>query len=302
MLVLPHNRNTMKPFVKWAGGKARLLKEIERRLPVDFDTWEDVAYVEPFVGGGAVLFHMLEHHDNITKVIINDINEVLIGAYEAIKEDPTPLITGLREFESDYYALDDMAQKKKYYNIRQEFNSIDCVNSRKLVLFLFLNQTCFNGLYRENRLGEFNVPHGRYKEHRIFNEMNLWEIHKVLKKVDIMQGSFETVGLRLRRNHVFFYLDPPYRPMIENGNMFTMYDRTGFNDTHQERLKEMCDCINERGWYFMLSNSDSQTIDGESYFENLYNGYIVNRIRVTRFVNTYNATQRKPTEVIITNY
>jgi len=292
----------MKPFVKWAGGKTRLLKEIERRLPADFDSWENVAYVEPFVGGGAVLCHMLEYHNNITKVIINDINDILVGAYRAIKVDPTPLIIGLRDIESEYYSLDAIGQKDRYYSFRKEFNSIECINIRKLILFIFLNQTCFNGLYRENSSGEFNVPQGKYKEHRIFNEENLWQVHDALKKVEILQGSFETVGLRLRRNHVFFYLDPPYRPMIDNGNMFTMYDRTGFNDSHQERLKKMCDIINRRGWHFMMSNSDSQTADGKSYFENLYNEYVIDRIEVTRFINTYNSTQRRPTEVIITNY
>ena len=189
-----------------------------------------------------------------------------------------------------------------YYTIRKEFNKTHRINLQKIILFLFLNQTCFNGLYRENSKGEFNVPHGRYKVHPLVNETNLWEIHDALKMVDILQGSFEFVGRQLEREHVFFYLDPPYRPMVEKGNMFTMYDRTGFNDSHQERLKEMCDYINERGWHFMLSNSDSQKSDGQSYFDILYNEYNVNRIEVTRVINTYNTTQKRHKEVIITNY
>ena len=292
----------MKPFVKWAGGKMRLLKEIEQRLPADFDEWDNVAYVEPFVGGGAVLFHMLGHHRNITQVIINDINDVLIETYRSIQKDPGPIIYGLKNLESDYNKLDDKEQKEMYYALRKAFNNTQNIDCQKIILFLFLNQTCFNGLYRENSKGEFNVPHGRYKVHPLVNETNLWEIHDALKMVDILQGSFEIVGRQLEREHVFFYLDPPYRPMVEKGNMFTMYDRTGFNDSHQERLKELCDYINERGWHFMLSNSDSQNSDGQAYFDILYNGYNINRIEVTRFINTYNATQKRPTEVIITNY
>ena len=292
----------MKPFVKWAGGKTRLLKDIEQRLPADFDEWENVAYVEPFVGGGAVLCHMLEHHNNITRVIINDINDVLIEAYRFIQDNPGPIISGLKEMESIYNALSYEEQKQMYYTSRKAFNDMDIIDGQKIILFLFLNQTCFNGLYRENIKGEFNVPHSRFRIHPILNESNLWEIHDALQTVDILQGSFETVGRRLQREHVFFYLDPPYRPMVEKGNMFTMYDRTGFNDSHQERLKEMCDYINGRGWHFMLSNSDSLNADGQSYFDNLYNGYTINRIEVTRFINTYNAKQRRPKEVLITNY
>lgn len=189
-----------------------------------------------------------------------------------------------------------------YYASRKAFNDMHTINDQKIILFLFLNQTCFNGLYRENSKGEFNVPHGRNNVHTLLNEKNIWEIHNVLQMVDILQGSFETVGRQLDREHVFFYLDPPYRPMIEKGNMFTMYDRTGFNDFHQERLKEMCDHINERGWHFMLSNSDSKDSDGQPYFDVLYNEYNISRIEVTRFINPYNATQRRPKEVLITNY
>lgn len=292
----------MKPFVKWAGGKTRLLKEIEQRLPADFDKWNDVAYIEPFVGGGAVLCHMIQRHANITRIIINDINEVLVGAYKSIKENPQPIISELKELEAEYNALDIFNQEIRYYELRRLFNECKDIDRQKISLFLFLNQTCFNGLYRENSKGEFNVPHGRYKTHPICNEKNILEFHKALQKVEIMRGSFETVGRDLHHEKVFFYLDPPYRPMIEKGNMFTMYDRTGFNDTHQILLKQMCDYIHEKGWYFMLSNSDSKTKDGESFFETLYDNYFISRIEVTRFINTYNASQRRPTEILITNY
>jgi len=292
----------MKPFVKWAGGKSRLLKEIEQRLPADFNSWEDVTYVEPFVGGGSVLFHMLDKHPNISRVIINDINSTLIGAYRLIKENPIPLIENLKQLARDYYALGDSAQKDRYYSLRSEYNKCDCLDLHRLVLFLFLNRTCFNGLYRENLRGEFNVPHGRYKEHRIIDEHNLWQVHLALERVTILNESFESIGFDEERRYVFYYLDPPYRPIEEGGNMFTFYDRTGFNDTQQEKLKHMCDKISERKWYFMLSNSDSKRADGESYFEHLYDHYTVNRVEGTRLINTYNAKNKRPQEVIITNY
>lgn len=151
----------MKPFVKWAGGKTRLLKEIEQRLPADFDEWNNVAYVEPFVGGGAVLCHMLKHHRNISRIIINDINDVLIGAYRAIQDNPEPIISGLMDLAAEYNRLEYEDQKNKYYDVRQQFNYYKHIDTHKIILFLFLNQTCFNGLYRENINGEFNVPQDR---------------------------------------------------------------------------------------------------------------------------------------------
>lgn len=146
------------------------------------------------------------------------------------------------------------------------------------------------------------MPHGRYKTPLICDENNLGEVNRILQGVDIFQGSFEHVGKDLQNERVFYYLDPPYRPMFEEGKIFTMYDRTGFNDTHQKCLKQMCDYINDRGWHFMLSNSDSITKDGESYFENLYNAYYISRIEVTRFINPGDVSIRRPKEVLITNY
>lgn len=157
----------MKPFVKWAGGKTKMLKEIEQRLPVGFSGWEDVTYVEPFVGGGSVLFHMLRTHKNISKAIINDINEVLMQTYRQIKSDPISIIAGLKSLIEEYNHLKTgQAKEDFYYRTRDLYNKVVYPDEQYIVFFLFLNRTCFNGLYRENKSGDFNVPFGRHESIR----------------------------------------------------------------------------------------------------------------------------------------
>lgn len=293
----------MKPFVKWAGGKTKSLKEIERRLPIDFDNWEDVTYVEPFVGGGSVLFHMLQRHKNIKKAIINDINSVLMNSYKRIKENPLNIMATLSELKHEYYKLqEDVAREDFYYRVRKTFNQMRFEDEQKVAFFIFLNHTCFNGLYRENKNGEFNVPHGRYKKPIIFEEDNLLKLHQVLQSVEINCGDFSEIFTSLGDNPTFIYIDPPYRPVSKEVTMFTLYDKSGFTDFDQKRLKEICDIFSNKGCKIMLSNSDSYDND-ISFFENLYRtGYNLDRIQVTRMINPYNSKNRKPKEVIITNY
>ena len=293
----------MKPFVKWAGGKTRLLKEIERRLPTDFNTWEDVVYVEPFVGGGSVLFHMLKKHNNISKAVINDINPVLMHAYQKIKQAPMSIMDTLVALRNEYNSIStDKAREEFYYRVRKTFNEMRFEDEQKVAFFIFLNHTCFNGLYRETRSGDFNVPHGRYKSPSIFEEENIMTLHKALQKVEINCGDFAEIWNSLENNPTFIYIDPPYRPISKQVTMFTLYDKSGFTDFDQLRLKEICDIFGNRGCRIMLSNSDSYDED-ISYFENLYNnGYHISRIEVTRMINPYNSKNRKPKEVIITNY
>lgn len=293
----------MKPFVKWAGGKTRLLKEIERRLPADFDEWEDATYIEPFVGGGSVLFHMLDKHKNITRAVINDINPVLMLTYEHIKDNPSHILTSLLSLRSEYCSItDEKAREDFYYWARKTFNSMRFDDEQKVSFFIFLNHTCFNGLYRENGAGEFNVPHGRYKSPTVFEENNFWSLHECLQKVEINCDDFGEILRTIRNAPTFIYMDPPYRPVSKEVTMFTLYDKSGFKDFDQIRLKEICDVFSNQGCKIMLSNSDSYD-DDVSFFENLYNnGYHIDKIRVTRMINPYNSKNRKPQEVIITNY
>ena len=293
----------MKPFIKWAGGKARLLKEIEQRLPEDFNDWEKVTYVEPFVGGGSVLFYMLEKYKNISRAVINDINPVLMHSYKRIKENPFNIMKTLDALRHEYCKITDEKMREGfYYRVRETFNSIPFEDDQKVAFFIFLNHTCFNGLYRENRLGKFNVPHGRYKNPIIFDEDNILALHKTLQKVEINCGDFSEIFTSLGNAPIFMYLDPPYRPVSKDITMFTQYDGNGFSDLDQIRLKEICDVFGNKGCKIMISNSDSYE-DDVSFFERLYdNGYQIDRVKVTRMINPYNSKNRTPLEVIITNY
>lgn len=292
----------MKPFVKWAGGKTKLLKHIEQRLPVGFNEWEDVTYVEPFVGGGAVLFHILTTHKNIRHAIINDINKVLMRAYSIIKQTPDLIVDGLRSLADEFNKLSsDSAREDFYYRTRNLYNTLPVPDDQHILFFLFLNKTCFNGLYRENQAGKFNVPFGRYQS-ICFDAKNIYEVHQALQKVDILCGDFDNVFQYLGEGNTFIYIDPPYRPVGKNMNMFTQYDRSGFKDKDQQRLKDLCNVFGQRGCKIMISNSDSYIDDETSYFEQLYDGYLIDRIQVTRTINTYNARELRPKEVIITNY
>lgn len=195
----------MKPFVKWAGGKVKLLKQIEQRLPVDFCKWENVTYVEPFVGGGSVLFYMLNSHKNISKAIINDINKVLIQTYLQIKTDPTVIITGLKSLSDEYNNLkSENAKREFYYRTRDLYNEHAFSYEQNIIFFLFLNKTCYNGLYRENRSGEFNVPYGRYSSIS-FDKRNFFELQQALQNVEILCGDFDKVFKRLSDSHNFIY-------------------------------------------------------------------------------------------------
>ena len=292
----------MKPFVKWAGGKTKLLKEIEQRLPMGFDEWKNVTYVEPFVGGGAVLFHMLAKHKNIKHAIINDINQVLMKAYSLVQQNPYAIVDGLRTLSNEFNKLpSDKAREEFYYRTRTLYNSFPIPEDQHILFFLFLNKTCFNGLYRENKDGKFNVPFGRYQS-ICFDEKNVFEVHQALQNVDILCGDFNNVFRHVREGNAFIYVDPPYRPVSKDMNMFTQYDRSGFKDQDQQRLKDLCNIFGQRGCKIMISNSDSYIDDETSYFEQLYEGYLIDRIQVTRTINTYNARELKPKEVIITNY
>ena len=297
----PSRKNLAKPFVKWAGGKGNLLTILESQLPADFDSQTKVTYIEPFVGGGAMLFHMLNTHPNIRRVVINDINKDLIRCYQLMKENPRALIELLRPFEQRYYALNEDERRRYFYEIRYEYNNAELTGDQRAAYMIFLNHTCFNGLYRENASGAFNVPFGRYKKPKICNEDVVMADHEVLSKVDIVCGDYKSVLSHLGREYNFVYLDPPYRPLIGSSN-FKDYSRSGFNDKEQVELKHFCDHLTARGCRVMLSNSDSTNEDGTSYFKALYEGYTFGKVLAPRFINAYAEKREKQTEVLIKNY
>jgi len=294
-----------KPFVKWAGGKGNLLQKLEALLPTDFDDLENVTYIEPFVGGGAMLFHMLQRHKCIRRAVINDINADLIRCYQLIANDPQILIDRLKYIENNYYSVDFPARKELFYAYRDQYNNEGIHPDERAALFIFLNHTCFNGLYRVNAAGKFNVPYGRYKNPVICNEELIMADHRLLNSVKLVirkSGDYKLVRHNLSRNHLnFVYFDPPYRPLNDTSS-FKEYSNDPFDDIQQEELKEFCDRLSNQNSLIMLSNSDSKTENGDSYFEELYQGYRFDKIMAPRFINANGEKREKLTEVVIRNY
>lgn len=294
-----------KPFVKWAGGKGNLLQQLEALLPTDFDDLENVTYIEPFVGGGAMLFHMLQHHKCIKRAVINDINADLIRCYQLVTNEPQTLIDRLRNIEDNYFRVDFLERRDLYYFYRDQYNSEGIHPDERAALFIFLNHTCFNGLHRVNTAGRFNVPYGRYRKPVICNEELIMADHQLLNSVDLVirkPGDYKQVSHNLSRNNSnFVYFDPPYRPLNETSS-FKEYTNEPFDDRQQKELKVFCDRLYNRNCLIMLSNSDSKTDNGDSYFENLYEGYNLNRVLATRFINADPEKRKKQTEVVIRRY
>jgi len=294
-----------KPFVKWAGGKGNLLQKLEALLPANFDDLQNVTYIEPFVGGGAMLFHMLQNHKCIRRAVINDINPDLIHCYELIAKSPQFLIERLSDIENNYYSVEFPARKDLYYAYRDQYNSEGIHSDERAALLMFLNRTCFNGLYRVNAAGKFNVPYGRYKKPLICNKELIMADHRLLSSIELVvrqPGDYKSVRQNLSRNYMnFVYFDPPYRPLNDTSS-FKEYSNTPFEDRQQEELKFFCDKLSNMNCLIMLSNSDSKTENGDSYFEALYEGYDIQRVIATRFINADAEKRMKLTELVIRNY
>ena len=291
-----------KPFIKWVGGKGQLLEQLEALLPADFDNWDNATYIEPFVGGGAMLFHMLQKHPNIKRAVINDINHDLIVCYQTVRDNVERLLPSLRKIEERYHALPDMdAKREMYMEVRSRYNGKNLNPIENTTLFFFLNRTCFNGLYRVNRKGLFNVPCGKYMTPQICDEATLRTDSELLQRVEILEGDF-TQTLDFAHEQTLFYFDPPYRPLSDTSS-FNDYTKDAFNDDSQVRLKEYCDMVNEQGHKFMLSNSDCKGKNEEdNFFDVLYEAYQIERVMASRNVNANGAKRGKITEILVRNY
>ena len=291
-----------KPFIKWVGGKGQLIEQLEALLPADFSERENVTYIEPFVGGGAMLFYMLQTYPNIKSAVINDINPDLTLCYQVVRDNPTELIKSLNAIQSDYYALRTEEGRKMFFLQQRElFNSKSLNEIDNTTLFFFLNRTCFNGLYRVNKSGKFNVPFGKYVAPTICDSATIYADSKLLQKVDIMTGDFEQTFAKIEGN-TFFYFDPPYRP-LSNTSSFNDYTKEDFNDNSQIRLKLFCDRLNEKGINFMLSNSDCLGKDGtDRFFDDLFIDYSIERVWASRNVNAIASKRGKLTEIVVNNY
>ena len=289
-----------RPFIKWVGGKTQLLNEVSKSLPRDFASSQHVTYVEPFVGGGAVMFWILQEYPNIERAVINDINQELICTYRVIQVNVEELIAELAHIQDEYIPLGSEDRKAYFMEKRARFNTKKTTPVETAALFIFLNRTCFNGLYRVNSKGKFNVPHGKYANPRICDADNLPACSAVLQKVEILCGDFSETG-RYAGPNTLFYFDPPYKPITETSS-FTSYAKEGFNDDEQVRLRDFCDQISKDKALFVASNSDPKGVNpSENFFDTLYNHFIIKRVSATRMINSDASGRGAISELIISN-
>lgn len=293
-----------KPFVKWAGGKGQLLETFEQYYPKKLIEGHIRRYIEPFVGGGAVLFDVLQKY-KIEEAYIFDINEDLINTYLVIKNNVDILVEHLFGLECKYLNLNGEARKEMYYEIRDAYNSRAYKSNQpeieRAAQFIFLNRTCFNGLYRVNRAGLYNVPHGDYKNPTICDEKNLHAVSSLLKKVHIYQGDYKESAKYIERDS-FVYFDPPYRPLNVTSS-FTSYSKYDFSDEDQVQLAHFFTEMNDTGAFLMLSNSDPKNENpDDNFFDDLYKGFHIHRIKAKRAINSNGERRGLISEILVTNY
>lgn len=294
-------RKKAKPFLKWAGGKTQLIPEIEKNLPCS-TVDKKFTYVEPFVGSGAVLFWILSEFAQLEKAIVNDVNEDLINTYKTIQSTPKELISILEILQDEYHSLENTDDEKKeyYYQKRELFNNRQQSQTEHSALFIFLNRTCFNGLYRVNRKNEFNVPMGSYKKPTICDKSNILAVNAALQKVELLCGDFEQTVNRTSSN-TLFYFDPPYKPLSETSR-FNSYAKDEFNDEEQIRLKNFCDKLDNLGHSWILSNSDVKVKNpNDNFFDELYSNFTIKRIDAKRSINANPEKRGFLKELLITN-
>lgn len=293
----------VKPFLKWAGGKGQLLTEIEKYYP--FEDGKITKYAEPFVGGGAVLFDILSKY-NLTEVYISDINAELINAYLVIRDDIEELVAVLMVMQSEFVPLDTERRKIYYTAKRERFNNLkinanESVNIEKAALMIFLNKTCFNGLFRVNRRGQFNVPMGAYKNPMICDEGNMRAVSEKLQNVKIVCGDYRESSDFIDEN-TFVYFDPPYRPITDTAN-FTAYTENLFNDEKQIELAKFVDDMHRKGAKIVISNSDPKNSNTEdNFFDNIYSSHKIKRVEATRMINSNSEGRGRIKELIISNF
>ena len=291
-----------KPFLKWAGGKGQLIQTIRDSLPVDFSERRELCYIEPFAGSGAVLFWMLENFANIRRAIINDINTDLVNAYRVVRNNPKDLVCLLKQVQDEYYMLESKDERKMFYlEKRKEYNlrASDEVVSTSLLIFLI--RTCYNGLYRVNSRNEFNVPFGDYNNPGICDAKTIYSCSKLLQRVTILNDDFSAT-MKYAGKDAFYYFDPPYKP-VSRTSSFTSYSILNFGDDEQERLAGFCKKLHGKKAKWILSNSDPKnTISDSNYFEQLYRGFNIKRVKAKRRINSVSSKRGHINELLISNY
>jgi DNA adenine methylase len=306
----PSTSTIAKPFLKWAGGKSQLLSQLRACYPAGLATGEIRRYVEPFLGGGAVFLDIVQNYP-IEEIYLSDLNPELILAYTAVQRDPEQLIAHLLEHRRQYFKRSDDEQKEYFYSVRAHYNAqkanIDfntyseqwAVRAADLI---FLNKTCFNGLFRVNARGLFNVPFGAYKNPVLFDEQNIYQLSRLLRNAVMNTGPMEFCAQNVTTDS-FVYFDPPYRPLSTTAR-FTAYSSQQFGDAEQIALAQFYAGLHdETGAKLMLSNSDPKnTNPGDTFFDELYAGFCIRRIHANRMINSDAKGRGKITEILVTNY
>jgi DNA adenine methylase len=298
-----------KPFLKWAGGKGQLINVFRDFYPAELKNGQIKNYYEPFIGGGAAFFDVAQHY-NIQSAYLYDINQELILTWRVIQQNVYQLIEILDSFQKTYEKLDEEAQSEFYYKNRDNFNrSLHKTNYSKYnddwilraAQIIFLNKTCFNGLFRLNQKGEFNVPAGRYKNPKILDAQNLVNVSELLGIAEIKHAGFETVEPEIKENS-FVYFDPPYRPISKTSD-FTAYSKFKFEDVEQRQLADLFHRLNYIGAKQMLSNSDPKNNNpNDHFFDEMYSEFNISRVPARRMINSNPAKRDAINEIIVTNY
>lgn len=293
----------VKPFVKWAGGKNSLIPQITKYYPYELKNGTIERYIEPFVGGGAVLIDILQKYE-VKEAYAFDINIDLINCYNVIKNNVEELISKLDKKEKEFLTLNDEERQGYFYDIRAEYNSYklkDELDVKRASEFIFLNRTCFNGLYRVNKDGKFNVPCGKYKNPTICDSINLRNLSKLIKNVIFENGDYKKSEQYVNDN-TFVYFDPPYRPLSVTSG-FTSYTKEDFNDDNQKELAQYYNKLSLKNAKLMLSNSNPKNVnENDNFFEDIYKGFYINEVSAKRMINSNAKGRGEISELLITNY
>jgi len=325
LVFLPLNRNKMtvkisigknnlketpaKPFLKWAGGKGQLLEAFQKFYPIELREGKIETFCEPFVGGGAVFFDIAQKF-SIKSALLCDNNEDLILTYLVIQKKVPNLIEKLDRFQNQYLKLNEEKRTEYYYQMRERFNAqkksmnysrISNKWIERAAQIIFLNRTCFNGLFRFNSKGEFNVPQGRYKNPKILDTENLLKVSQLLSVAEIQKADFREIKNRVNEN-TFVYYDPPYRPLNQTSS-FTAYSKDAFGDPEQIALATLFSELNQKGVKQMLSNSDPKNHNPEDhFFDDLYKDFQIFRVPARRVINSSGDKRQAINEIVVTNY
>ena len=295
-----------RPFLKWAGGKTQLLPVLIESLPPR--PKDGYNYAEAFLGGGALFFELI-NRGWIKTATLNDANPELILCYRTIRDSIAVVLKELRNIENRFPDNLEL-QSDFFYEARKEWNSKICENvesypqklvGRRVALTIFLNKTCYNGLFRVNSKGEFNTPFGKYKNPKICDEANLRSVSESLQNVELLCGDYSELNNKESTSE-FMYFDPPYRPLTTSAS-FTAYNKSGFNDENQKELADFVENVSKKGTQILLSNSDPKVANpDDEFFDELYGGFHIKRILASRMINSKGDGRGKITEILVSNY